>query len=366
MILRSRLALAARFCSDLVQGLRKMSDGVAALELVETASTVPADQVEQIVEYVFDHRKEAVKTFLAARDLPVSGTKDELRQRVETGLKDGSVTAEDLIALLDTIEGWGNQHLYLYESPAADMRVWKDETKAKKRLGDSGFGDLFNRRRPLVLPNSPTLSAVEWTKTRVRFVWVEKRRWDARLEEKDRPPNAQGISYKAYEEQLARGITTFDWNLVSGEAALMIQQLPRGENYADVRAHYEAELSPILDLSTFTRRRIRTAIRNIEKSKEALNRKIELETARGGGASYTSKGKKSDAYADPDLKNSRAALGGKTTSKNGNFYFLPKPGKLTRMIHVKLYSKDQRVGIFGECIESEVEYVLSRVRQHSR
>lgn len=287
-----------------------MSNGVLALEVVDAATPVTDEQVDQVVGYVFAHRKHAVKEFLGARNLPVSGTKEELRERVGNGLADGSVTAEDLIALLDTIEGWGNQHLYLYKSPADQMRLWKGEVTAKKRLTDAGLGELFNRRRPLVLPDAPTLSAIEWTKTRMRFVWVEKRRWDVRLEDKDKSPNAQGISYKAYEEHLARGITTFDWNLVSGEAALMIQQLPSGDNYDAVRALYETELSPILDLNTFSRRRIRAAIRNIEKSKEALNRKIELETRRGATASYTSKGRKSDAYADPDLKKSREALGG--------------------------------------------------------
>ena len=103
----------------------------------------------------------------------MSGTKEELRERVDDGLADGSVTAEDLIALLDTIEGLGNQHLYLYKSPAVEMRSWKDEAKAKKRLADAGFGELFNRRRPLVLPDAPTLSAIEWTRTRVGFVWVK-------------------------------------------------------------------------------------------------------------------------------------------------------------------------------------------------
>jgi len=338
-----------------------MSNGVVA-----SAVAVPDDQVVQIVEYVFAHRKEAVKRFLSTRNFPTSGTKEELRERVDAGLADGSISAEDLIGLLDTIEGWGNQHLYLYQAPADQNREWKDEDKAKKRLSDAGVGELMNRRRPLVLPDTPTLSAIEWSKSRVQFVWVEKREWEVRLEDKDKPTNAHGVSYKAYEAQLARGITTFDWNLISGEAALMIQQLPAGDNYDSVREVYEKELLPILDLASFSRRRIRSAIRNIEKSKEALNRKIELETRRGATASYTSKGRKTDAYADPDLKKSRDALGGQTTSKNGNFYFLPKPKKLTRMIHVKLYSKDQRVGIFGECVESEVQYVLSRIRQHSR
>lgn len=329
-----------------------------------SAAAIPPDQIEQLVEFVFDHRKEAIRVFLKARGLDAAGTKEELRDVVAAGLKSGTVTAEDLIALLDTIEGWGNQHLYLYQSSAASTKLWKREAEVKKILANAELSSLFNSRRPLVLPSAPTLSAINWSAKRVRFIWVEKREWDLRREDKDRPVNSQGISFRAYEGQLARGITTFDWNLVSREAALLIQQLPSGDNYDGVRKEYESQLAGVLDFSSFKQRRIRSAIRKIEKSKEALNRKIELETSRGGSASFTSKGKRIDAYTDPDIKKSREALGGQTTSKNGNFYFLPKPTFLTRMIHVKLYSKDQRVGIFGECLEGEVQYVLSRIRQH--
>ncbi|MDX1928299.1 MAG: hypothetical protein SFV81_17360, partial [Pirellulaceae bacterium] len=151
---------------------------------------------------------------------------------------------------------------------------------------------------------------------------------------------------------------------VSGEAGLMIQSLPRGENYDEIRHFFEEQLSSFIELEHFTRRRITKAIKKLESSKEALNRKIELATRTGAIAAYTSKGRDTDAYADEDLMKSRKALGERTTSRAGNFYFQPTNNGLDRVVHVKLYAADQRVGIFGECTESEVQYVLSRVRQH--
>ena len=53
-----------------------------------------------------------------------------------------------------------------------------------------------------------------------------------------------------------------------------------------------------------------------------------------------------------------------TSSVLGNFYWIEAPPHLEQFLHVKLYATDQRVGIFGECSEAEVQYVLSRIRYY--
>lgn len=342
-----------------------MSSPTSALTTVD-GFALSRSEIEQVVEYVFAHRKEAVQQFLAEHSFPTSGLKDDLRDRVTNGLKSKAIIPEELIALLDTIEGWGNQHIYLYSAPPGELKIWKKKQEAVKRMTKAGNADLFNQCRPLVLPANPTLSSVEWTPQRVRCIWVEKREWEMRVPDEDSQDKVLGIFYKAYQQQIARGITTFDWNLVTGEAALMIQRLPSGEGYNQIRQVYERELEPFITISNFTRVRTRRAIRNLEKVKETLNRQIEHETLRGGKAAFTSKGRESDAYADPDLKKSRDALGGRAVSVLGNFYFLPAKQSLSRNIHIKIYAKDQRVGIFGECTEDEVSYVLSRIRHHCK
>ncbi len=328
------------------------------------ASTLKDDEIELIIEYLFGHTKAAIQPFLESHGLPKSGKKEELKARIGDALAEGTISADEIVALLDNIEGWGNQHVYLYSSPPGEQKLWKKESEAKKRLTNSAAEDLFNHRRPLVLPDEPTLSTVEWSKSHVRLVWVEKREWELRLNDEDVEKN--GILYRAYKPQVSRGITTFDWNLLTGEAALMIQRLPTGEKYDDIRVAYEQQIEPLIKISNFTRVRARRSIRKLEKSKEALNRQLHDETFGGGKATFTSKGRKSDVNADKDLKKSRAALGTKTVSVMGNFYFLEKPSHLDRKIHLKVYSRDQRVAIFGECTEEEVMYVLSRIRQHSK
>lgn len=340
-----------------------MSIEPTRLAIVDDFQAPTDEELHHVIDYLFAHRKEPIRLFLREKRLPVSGTKQDLRQRIREGLTQGTIVATDLIDLLDTIEGWGNQHIYLYKAPPGELSVWKSEERVRQRLEHVGHAKLLNRRRPLILPKEPTLSSIEWTPDRVRYIWVEKREWQLHLSDLDRDEG--DIYYKAYQNHLARGITTFEWNLVSGQAALMIQRLPSGERYEARRCVYERQLEATVALSNFTRLPVRRAIRNLEASGEVRKRQVAHETQRGGRASFTSQSRKLDAYEDPDLQKSRQALGGQTTSVLGNFYWLPQSPSLARPLHVKLYAGDQRVGVFGECTEGEVNYVLSRIRHHS-
>lgn len=333
------------------------------LAVADGCGPLAADEVTRVVDYVFAHRSAAIRDFLREEGLKVSGNKEGLRDRIREAIDDGTIDASALVNLLDTVEGWGNQHIYLYQAPDGETKTWKKQAQARNRLKKIGHEQLFNRRRPLVLPDEPTLSAVEWTQDRVRFIWVEKREWELRRSDLDPAADGNGIRFKAYEDKIARGITSFDWNLVTGEAALMIQRLPSGERYDDIRQRYEETIEDAVHVSNFTRRDVRKAIRKIEESKEASKRQVAIETQRGGRASFTSKGRKADVFDDPDLKKSRKAMG-QTASVLGNFYWLEAAPHLERRLHVKLYATDQRVAIFGECSETEVKYVLSRVCHH--
>ncbi|NLX97793.1 MAG: hypothetical protein GXY83_16640 [Rhodopirellula sp.] len=340
-----------------------MASESLVLAVADGCGPLAADDIDRVVDYVFAHRSDAIRAFLREEGLRVSGNKEGLQVRIREAIDDGTIDASSLVNLLDTVEGWGNQHIYLYQSPDGETNTWKKETQARKRLKKIGQEQLFNRRRPLVLPDEPTLSAVEWTRDRVRFIWVEKREWELRRSDLDPAADGNGIHFKAYEDKIARGITSFDWNLATGEAALMIQRLPSGERYDDIRQRYEETIEDAVHVSNFTRRDVRKAIRKIEESKETSKRQVAIETQRGGRASFTSKGRKADVFDDPDLKKSRKAMG-QTASVLGNFYWLEASPHLERRLHVKLYATDQRVAIFGECSETEVKYVLSRVCHH--
>jgi hypothetical protein len=322
---------------------------------------VQVGEIPDLLNMLFDHRKAVIQNFLKSRDRAFSGTWEKLRERVEGYLGDGSLRPEELVDLLDQVEGWGNQHIYLYEASNELIDRWKTEAKARAILRSRDKEPLFNRRLPLVLPASPQLSTVEWTPEGVRFVWVEKRVWRERAPDEDF--NRGEIEFTANRVRRARGIIAFDWDLVSGHAALLFQRLPSGNDYGTARRCFEVELEPLVKISKFEGVYISPAINALEKSGEVRHRQLEHATELGAKISFMSRARNVCALSDPALKKAREAVGDKLAGRHGNYYW-PMPDSEKREIHVKLYAKDQRLGIFGECSEPEVRYVLRCVRGH--
>jgi hypothetical protein len=286
---------------------------------------------------------------------------------VERYVEKKVVSAEQLIGLLDHVEGWGNQHIYLYKAPTSLLKAWSTEEQARAILKANGKEVLLNRRRPLLLPSVPQLCSVEWAADRVRFVWVEKRPVRERVKSEDLRGKDLGLDatleFDAYRRRVARGIVTFDWDLLNGHAALLIQCLPSGNDYGTAKNRFVAELEPLVEFPRFDPVRISSSIVPIEQSDEVERRQVEHATARGSGIIYRSPKRGVDAFSDPAVKGARKASGTMLAGRLGNFYW-PIAGEKPRRVHVKLYAADQRVGIFGECSEQEVRHVLSRIRHH--
>ena len=55
-----------------------------------------------------------------------SGTKQDLRERIQEALDEGDLTYERLVDFLDSVAPWGKQHVFLYRGPRIDMQAWKD------------------------------------------------------------------------------------------------------------------------------------------------------------------------------------------------------------------------------------------------
>jgi hypothetical protein len=322
---------------------------------------VASTDIPDLLDLLFKHRLPVIQGFLKTRGQPYSGTWKKVRERIEGCIDGKKIRGDELVDLLDQISGWGNQQIYLYRSPATLIERWNTEAKARGVLRARNKEELFNRRLPLVLPANPCLSAVHWTPRGVRFIWIEKRTWRERVPEEDY--KSDDIEFTAHRVHHARGLIAFDWDFISGHAALLIQRLPSGENYRDVKTRFEAELESLVKISKFSAVYVSPAILRVEKSGEVRHRKLEYATERGAKISFLSRHRRASTFDDPALKKARQELGDRLAGQHGNFYW-PMPDHTEREIHVKLLAKDQRLAIFGECSEQEVRHVLGRIRHH--
>jgi hypothetical protein len=319
------------------------------------------DEVRLAIEYLFSHNLEIARSLLARSGLSTKGDEATLRKRVQTEIG----KAIDPVAItraLDEVEGWGNQHIVLFQSTDAIASLWKKPATLSDTAKELGLSTLVNGVRPILLPEEPTLSQIIWSKKNVRFVWVQKRIWHVRREELDQRKG--DVEFRAYQVQNRRGICYFDWNLVSGAASLLMQLLPKTTEYKALQARLLEDLGSWLPTEAFEVTGLQRLIGKLEASNEVSRRNLVLATAALSEVDIKSGDRDTDAYADKSVVALRKAMSkeGPVASRRGFFYWQVAGNFLGRTIPTRVYPKDNRLSIHGQCTEAEVQYVLSRVR----
>lgn len=318
------------------------------------------EELELLLDLILGHKLDYTRTFLEERAIPKGGTREELRERIKRSLPSNRISTFDLIWLLDRIEGLGNQQVYLYQASDSYAANLQDGDRIRETLTAMGSEELFNDEIPLFLPNNPTLAGVSLDQQSLRVKYVEKRERRELLDEFEEDDiNSGRVFVKRYKVSVFRGVTQFRLNFNTGRAELMIQRLPSGTKYGLIRDQYKVKLASFVDIDALTKINTDSSILAIEQSGEAERRGVNLQTTAGSRVAFRSRGKNADYNNDNDLQRSRNALGDEVVGEFGNFYWLPG-ASLEQKVHTYIY-KD-RVGIFGEYLESEIDYVLSRIR----
>jgi hypothetical protein len=335
------------------------------------------DEKQLLIEFCLSKKKEFLAHFLKQRGLPFSGTREILRERLNEYLSNGELTIEELTYFLNRVEGWGNQHIYVYQAPGGSLSKWRTIAQAKKALAEVDLEDLLNAPKPLIMPEKPELSTVQLENDRLRFVWIERKIWYQRSEDDDQFPNDE-LVLRAYKINIERRITSFEIDLLEGNAHLALPNISKSaveidsttgggkkkkDHYQVLREQFESYLEPLIGISTYKRVRLSKAITKLEKSTEVKSREDGFETLQGGQILFTSPDVNSDTKLDSSMNSVKAAIPGDVKGTLGSYYWQPSPGGLTRVLFVKVTAPENSVAFRVQCTEDEVRYVLSRIRK---
>jgi hypothetical protein len=334
----------------------------------------------QIVTDLLALNKTQIRSFLKRHRLPMSGTKENIRSRIEDALQDERLTLTHLVEFLDEVVPWGKQHVYLYKGPAQPDANWQKADWVAKRLQQQGLGPIFNSKIALALPKVMTLSTVMHDGKRLRIVGITKRIWWERSEEYDeskRTEAGEAIELHAFVRRVTRGLVAFEWNLKANIAFLQISQLPSGFKYEEVAKEFFGLIRKWLDSKTFEVVDLRPVIRKLHELEEngtgeTVSHVFNYRTL--AGRQFEAK---SASAADPLLGEAvtdaaLSAIRKSAVGHLGNVYWLPDAGPkgianpLDDKVHGIIVGLHGRINFPTANDEPTVRYVLSRIRSHSR
>jgi hypothetical protein len=341
---------------------------------------VPSDYSDEekqaLVDFVLALRKSHIQGFLKQAELPKSGTKEDLRERLQEALDGGDLTYERLVDFLDSVSPWGKQHVFLYHGPRNDVQAWKDPDHVERLLKQHRLGKLFNAKLPLILPEKLTLSSVTHSDGKLRVTAVQKREYTERTPEHDEEKEAasgERITLKAYTHHLTRTLVAFEWDLNANVAMLQITQLQEDGDYEKLAEQFTQLVKPWLDIKQFTGVDLRPVIRRlheIEKygTAEARSHGIDYRSLQGRRVSARSPSPRASVLGEAFIDDAMDSVRKNSVGHLGNFYWLAKvsPGPavnpLTGDVHVIIVGAKSRVNFPTPNAEDVVRYVLHRMR----
>lgn len=329
-----------------------------------------------LVDVLLGLRIDRVRDFMDNVDLARSGTKAELRERVDEALASQAVSLNTLIDYLDRVEPWGRQHVILLEAETSAANGWRREDGIRRRLAEAGVEGLLARRRRQRLPETLALSSIDVTGNMVTITAVERRDYEERapgLDRVDHEDDGQLIVFKAYRHVISRGIIALRWNTATRGAALHVSEGFGRYDYHDAAERFGALIAPFLDFDRFVPKDIRRAIRRLHDAEkngtpETRSHRVGYTSHGGRAVEATSPTMNTSVVGEQVVDDALANVAGAATGRIGNFFWLPSTGPspqvnpITRDLHVVILARDSRIHFMVPSDAQSITYVLQRIR----
>jgi hypothetical protein len=343
------------------EGIKSDIDEIISYEIKEIN---PSD-IDILIEILLYHNNRPIQDLLRSKNLKCSGSTKDLKEKLKKYYNDGEVSSSELITLLDQLENYGNQHIYLFKLSNPILKYLRNFELVYKTLEDEGFSKFYNYYDPLILPETPEIISIKHDSDSFKIRWgVKKENLGDLVEERYTTDNDDGRKYltKKYLIEEVRETTLFQVDLTNGEAELLIKR-SKGADYDEEKDKYLNQIYDIFGWDPLEAIKLNNTINKIGNSDEVIARTIALKTPKESIINIGSPSKNEGISDDPEALKAKDSLN-RSVGTRGYFYWLTgsSSGTLKRDLYTRIYQ--DRFSVYGERTEEEITYVIERIRHH--
>ena len=209
-----------------------------------------------------------IRELLRRKKLPIGTTKEDFEANLLDAVKSGDLLLADIKEWLEEVEGWGDQHIYLYKISTAISTdpVWNSPDSVRERL--SGADQKLWNADSLVFPESLALTGISYGGRSLRYVWHQRLTTLLRRPNMDRKEKIDGDSYefRAYLARPDRAVMRFVLHLDKGLAAVFMQIPVGGSAHHDALEMVKKASKPFFDWSLLTALSASDTIKNLDQA----------------------------------------------------------------------------------------------------
>jgi hypothetical protein len=319
-----------------------------------------------------------IKELLRAKGIRIGANKDDFEKNLSEAIQTGKLRLEDVDSWLRDVEGWGNQHVYLYKIPPALQR---DLTAPKihQHVRAAGLEKVWDQSTVLAFPDEPKLTSISFTDSVLRLVWQEATPGWTSVPEKNYTleEGLDTFEYRAWRKVEQRAITRFEAHVDLGLAGLFIANPIQRAEHQVALDEAKRVIGQLMNLASLERQQfnISDVSRNLDQRNVPTNARPEPEVRTqksrlGSGGAYVefAANAPDGAYwEEPAIRNVRNSVRTQQLQSfqgtGGVFTFQAEaaPEGLTRPLRVQLYAADNRVRLWAQMDSHEVWIILKKL-----
>jgi hypothetical protein len=315
-----------------------------------------------------------VKDLLRSKNIRIGTNKDEFEANLNQAIETSRLTLDDVRAWLTGVEGWGNQHVYLYGLPAV-VRKELTEARIRQRVTDAGLDNVWNGETVLAFPDEPALTSISFNNSVLRLVWQESSPDWTPVQEKNYKQQ-EGLDlyeYRAFRQVEQRAITRFEAHVEKSIAGLFIADPIQGTKHGKAVEEAKRVLALLLDINALESGLVNIAVvsKNLDQQSVPNNNSAstQVKTQRSrlmsGGAyvEFAANSRDMAYWEEPAIQDVRKSVRSQQLlafqGVEGVFIFQKGGQGLNRPLRVQLYGKENRIRLWALMDATEVWTILS-------
>ena len=315
-----------------------------------------------------------IKELLRLKGIRIGITKDDFEDNLNQAIESGALVLDDVDKWLKSVEGWGNQHVYLYKISPLLMESLA-EPVIRDRVGSAGLREVWGKPTVLAFPDELTLTSIMMDGDVLSMVWQKGSPGWTPVPEKNyvQEEDLDTYEYRAWRRVEQRTISRFECRLDKQLAAIFIAMPINGEDHEIALSTAKHAIGLIMDIEELEGGRldISAVSRNIDQrnvpSNVVSSPKVKTQKSRltSGGAyvEFAANSRDKAYWEETAIKNVRKAVKTPQLSAfqgtDGVFIFQAGAGSLGRPLRVQLYAPDRRIRLWAQMAADEVWEILA-------
>jgi hypothetical protein len=329
-----------------------------------------------------DQGNRFIKELLRDKKIRIGDTKEDFSTNLNNAIESGELRLTDVAKWLESVEGWGNQHVYLYNISTTLRRDLTKPRIGQRVEGNAVLKNVWNAPTVLAFPDDPKLTSISFSDSVLRLVWQEASPAWTHVSEKDysEEEGLDTYKYEAWRKVERRAITRFEAHLDKGLAGLFIPGPIEGSEHQAAIDEARRVIELLMDLPALERGQLDISVvsRNLDQQNLPNNatpkpvvktRKSRL-TSGGAYVEFAASSPDKAFWEETAIRNVRNSV--RTAQlrafqgTEGGFIFQAGSdrGDLKRPLRVQLYAKANRIRLWAQMDVDEVWVILGKINTY--